>query len=262
MITPTASVGVGGLSTKVLLVIRDSLHLGDIFDGCRKYHNVVLRNPRPKCLLHVMKLRPHPQDFSIIHARTKTSQVLDNVGVMRPRLHDEEAEKPDDRTHTCRVATNTNIEHLLDVLVHEQITRLQSFQDISHLLRGKVLIPTTPDFADDLVEVEWRDLLGHILASGRAVGLSANLKWPAVLLMPQASHEVHNAICLHQIFLSGVAAENPEAGELLVSGVNILASGRDTVRPKNRRQAMKIIVHLTCIPAPTQEEVLSLPETS
>ena len=109
MITPTASVGVGGLSTYVLLVIHDSLHLGDIFDGCRKEHNVVLRNPRPRCLLYAMKLRPHPLDFVKIHARTKTSQVLDNVGVMRPRLHDEEAEKPDDGTHTTRVATNTTI---------------------------------------------------------------------------------------------------------------------------------------------------------
>ena len=109
MITPTASVGVGGLSTKVLLVIHDSLHLVDILDGCKKYHNVSRRNPRPKCLLNVMKLRPHPQDFLIIQARTKACQVLDNVGEMGPRLHDEEAEKPDDRTHTTRVATNTNI---------------------------------------------------------------------------------------------------------------------------------------------------------
>ena len=56
VIIPSASVGVGGLSTKVLLVIHDSLHLGDILHGCRKYHNVSLRNPRPKCLLNVMKL--------------------------------------------------------------------------------------------------------------------------------------------------------------------------------------------------------------
>ena len=226
MPTPTVPTGVGGLSTKVRLVSHDFLHLLDAVDECRKCHNLLRRNPRPQFLLHFMELRPHPCDFVVIHARTNIAQVLDNVGMMRPRLHHEEAENPDARTHRCMVATNTSIAIIIEPPGNELILLLEYKQDLSPLLCGPRPIPTTIDFADKLVEREWRYLLGHRLplASGRNKNLFANIEGP-VLIIAQASKIGLNAVCLQLTFLRGHPPEKPEASYLLVIVMMHLASG-------------------------------------
>ena len=107
--TATPSTGVGGPPSRVLFVAHELLHLMDRPDHGRKWHNLIRLNPQPHFLLKGMDLRQHPCYFLRIHARTKTPQKLDNVGIMRPRLHHEVGTDNGHRTHTSLVADNASI---------------------------------------------------------------------------------------------------------------------------------------------------------